>query len=277
MTAYDGYIFFLCFIVFSLFTGVFTVMIVNLVKAYLRLIKLGAEDEKIIIEYKKAKRRKAFDRVFDLISFAFTLLLTAVLLVGCVASTIIGIRETDAVGDLPMLKVVMSSSMASKEPGNKYLFDNKLDDQVQTFDLIVMHKLPAEKELKLYDVVSYEINGQLVLHRIVGIEEPNDKHPDERWFLLQGDAIHVHDKFPVLYKNMRGIYYGERIGEIGSFFVFMRSPAGFLCILLIIFAFVATPIAERKIKAAKDERLTIVFRQPAKRAADREESCSEVH
>lgn len=263
MTAYDGYIFFLCFVVFSLFTIVFTVMIVNLVKSYLKLIKLGAEDETILIEYKKAKKKSRLDRVSEIISLVFTLLIAAVLLVGCVAFSVIGAHETDAVGDVPTLKVVMSPSMATKEPGNKYLFDNKLDDQVQTFDLIVMYKLPPEEDLKLYDIVSYEINNELVLHRIVGIEEPNEQHPDDRWFLLQGDAVHVHDKFPVLYKNMRGIYRGDRIGEIGSFFVFMRSPAGFLCILLIAFACIATPIAERKLQSAKDERLAVMFQQPA--------------
>ena len=272
MTAYDGYVFSLCFIVFLLFSAVFTVMIVALIRSDLKLIKLGAEDEKIIIEYNKQqdeKRRKK-DRAFEIIALVVSLLLASVLLVGCVASSVIGARETKAVGSTPSLKVVMSSSMSYKEPDNKYLFDNDLNDQVKTFDLIVMHQLPPEDELKLYDIVSYEINGELVLHRIVGIEEPNEKHPDERWFLLQGDAVHVHDKFPVIYENMRGIYYGERIGSVGSFFVFMRSPAGFLCILLIAFACIATPIAERKLKQAKDERLSAISPEYKSHGKERE-------
>ena len=259
MTAYNGYVFFLCLIVFLLFTAVFTVMIVSLIRFYLKLIRLGAEDEKIIIEYEKAKtsKKKSSERVLEIVGFAITLLLAALLLAGCVASSVIGARETSRVGRTPSLKVVMSASMSYKEPDNEYLFENGLNDQVKTFDLIVMRELPPEEELKLYDVVSYEINGELVLHRIVGIEEPSEKHPEERWFLMQGDAVHLPDKFPVRYESMRGIYRGTRIAAVGSFFVFMRSPAGLLSILLILFACVATPIAERKIQQAKDERYAI--------------------
>jgi hypothetical protein len=35
----------------------------------------------------------------------------------------------------------------------------------------------------------------------------------------------------------------------------MQSPAGYLCILLVIFAMVATPIVEKKFWTAKVERL----------------------
>ena len=69
---------------------------------------------------------------------------------------------------------------------------------------------------------------------------------------------------------MRGIYYGERIGSVGSFFVFMRSPAGFLCILLIAFACIATPIAERKLKQAKDERLSAISPEYKSHGKERE-------
>lgn len=264
MTAYDGYVFFLCLIVFLLFTTVLTVLIVALIRFYLKLVRLGAEDEKIKTEYEKAnkQKKKKLERVLEIVGFSVIMLFALVLLVGCVASSVMDSQQTNRVGSTPSLKVVMSGSMSYKEKDNKYLFDNNLNNQIQTFDLIVMHELPPEEELKLYDVVSYEINGDLVLHRIVGIEEPNEKHPHDRWFLLQGDAVHVHDKFPVLYQNRKGIYRGTRIPAIGSFFVFMQSPAGFLSILLILFAFIATPIAERKIKSAKDARYAIITAQP---------------
>ena len=261
MTSFDIYVFFLCFIVFAAFTTLFTVLIVSLIRFYLKLVKLGAEDDKIKIEYEKASRRKkkgCYDKILEIAGFAITIALSVVMLASFITSTVIGAREHRVVGDAPALKVVMSSSMSYKEEINKYLFENELDDQVAVFDLVVMRKLPPEEELKLYDIVSYERDGDLILHRIVGIEEPNDKHPGERYFLLQGDAVHIPDKFPVLYEDMRGIYCGEKIPFVGSFFAFMRSPAGILCILLIIFACVATPIAERKIKLAKDERHAII-------------------
>ena len=259
MTPYDRYVFFLCLVVFVSFTVTFSVMIAALIRFYLRLIKVGAEDKNIKIEYEKAKQKKGcLDRTLELVGCAITFTLSAVMLVAFIFATFIHANENKAVGTIPSLKVVMSSSMSYKDEGNKHLFEHDLNDQVNMFDLVLLRQLPAESEIELYDIVAYERNGQLILHRIVGIEEPNEKHPDQRYFLLQGDAVHLKDKFPVLYEDMRGIYCGERVEFVGSFFVFMRSPAGFLCILLIAFACIATPIAENKIKKAKDARYAVI-------------------
>ena len=51
---------------------------------------------------------------------------------------------------------------------------------------------------------------------------------------------------------------------LGSFFMFMQSPAGWLCILLILFAMVATPIAEKKIKAVTDDRYALIHTESIK-------------
>ena len=145
--------------------------------------------------------------------------------------------------------------MAKKYSGNTYLFDNDLDNQFQMFDIVVCRHLPAEDELELYDIVVYKKDDMYVIHRIVGIEEPNANHPNERHFLLQGDAVEYPDKFPVLYSQMQGIYEGSRIPFIGSFVLFLQSPAGWLCVLLVIFSMIATPIVEKKIKEATDKRI----------------------
>lgn len=123
--------------------------------------------------------------------------------------------------NFPPFKVVTSSSMASKFRNNTYLFENSLNDQVKRHDLLLTYAIPSEDELELYDIVIYEIDGKMVLHRIVGIEEPNEAHPGERYFLLQGDALERPDRFPVLYSQMRGIYRGERVPFVGSFILFM--------------------------------------------------------
>ena len=38
---------------------------------------------------------------------------------------------------------------------NKYLVENKLNDQINMFDLILCRHLPAEEDLELYDIVVY--------------------------------------------------------------------------------------------------------------------------
>jgi len=259
MSSYNVYVFFLCLFVFTLLTLLFSVMLVIMVKNYLKLVKHGLEDENIITEFEKMKmvskvRNRVLGCIFSIVVFAATAVVFAVF----IFSVVVGVRTTKKVGSIPALKVVVSDSMASKHPSSKYLFENDLNDQLRTFDLILLHQLPAEKDLKQYDIVAYELDGKLVLHRIVNIEEPNEKHPNERYFLLQGDAVGYHDKFPVLYRDMRGIYRGERVAFAGSFFMFMQSPAGYLCILLILIALVATPLTERKIKKEKNKRYQLI-------------------
>ena len=166
--------------------------------------------------------------------------------------------------------------MAEKNENNKYLFDNHLDDQIQMFDIVICRHLPAEDELELYDVVVYQQDDIYVIHRIVGIEEPNEQHPNERHFLLQGDAVERPDVFPVLYSQMQGIYEGSRIPFVGSFVLFLQSPAGWLCVLLVIFAMIATPVVEKKIKEETDKRILTFAEHPYEEAKEEEREWAEV-
>ncbi len=257
MSGFDVYVFILCLIVFLLLTAIFTFFTVYFIKVSLKLIRLGAEDEKIKIEYEKtltvSKRTKALSFLDKVFSVVVCVLIIAVFGV----SACVNVESAKIVGDVPVVQVVQSSSMATRYEGNEYLFKNNVTDQIQTFDLVTIHKLPDEMDLKLYDIVVYEVDDMLVIHRIVGIEEPNAEH-SERYFRLQGDAVHYPDKYPVKYSQMKGIYRGERIPFIGSFVMFMRSPAGYLCILLVLFVLIALPIAEKKILKAKMARLIAI-------------------
>lgn len=253
MTGYDLYIFFLCLIVFILLTTLFSVMLYYIITTTLKTITHGLEDQRIINEYRKQQKESLIIKwVFRIISIVL------VVAFFCMATVSIGVQLVDnkVKGKQVVPKIVMSDSMSFKNEHNDYLKQNGLDNQFQTFDIIMTHKLPDEFDLELYDIVVYEYHGELIIHRIVGIEEPNDKHPGVRHFLLQGDAVNYADEFPVLYKQMKSIYKGERIPYVGSFFAFMQSPAGYLCVLLVLFAVIATPIAEKKLLNAKIERLT---------------------
>ncbi len=252
MSGYDLYILFLCLVVFTLLTGLFSVMLYYIIKMTLKSIKHGLEDEKITTEYKNNTKTGC---ISDIISRVITIILLVVILIAFTASTVTHLLSSNVKGNLPIPKVVLSDSMSFKHRDNTYLEENGLDDQFATFDLVFIEKLPDEFELELYDIVVYEYHDELIIHRIVGIEEPNENHPDRRHFMLKGDASKYSDEYPVLYEQMRAVYNGKHIKYIGSFFAFMQSPAGYLCLLLVIFAVVATPIAEKKLLQAKTERL----------------------
>lgn len=252
MSEFERYVFILCLIVFVLLTAMFTYLLFVILKQMIRLIRAGLEDEAIRKEFYRNKYAKRAGKVFDCL---ISTVLCVVLLAAFLFSLYVNVREDSFLPSIPTLKVVTSNSMASKYENNTYLFENGLDDQVELYDLLLTYSIPPEDELELYDIVIYEIEGKMVLHRIIGIEEPNAAHPNERHFLLQGDALERPDRFPVLYSQMRGIYRGESIPFVGSFILFMQSPAGWLCILLVIFALIATPVLEKHIREESKARL----------------------
>ena len=256
MTDFEKYVFILCLIVFILLTAVFSSMLVVITRQSLRLIRCGEEDERLFKErlqtIRLGKREtgwlaKAITVFFALIVFAifgFTVYMKIV--------------EDKPTTNIPSFHVVQSGSMSDKYEKNTYLFENDLNNQFSRFDVVITRQLPKEEDLQLYDIVVYEVDDVLLIHRIVGIEEPNEQHPDERYFLLQGDLVEHPDKFPVRYSQMKGIYKDEKVRFIGSFFMFLQSPAGYLCILLILVEMISTPFITRKIAKAEEKRLAFI-------------------
>ena len=257
MTQFETFRFLLALIVFVLLTASFTAFIVYSIKVTLKLIKHGAEDKKITKEYIKygSKKHGCTGCVSNAVYAIASATIAVVMIVALVFSLVVQFNEGRVCTNLPLMNVVNSGSMSYVNEKNENSYGKGYTDQMQVHDLIFTHVLPEEKDLKVGDIVVYEVDNAFLIHRIVAIEEPNDKHPNERHFLLQGDANERPDRFPVRYSQMKSIYKGQRIAFVGSFITFMQSPAGWLCVLLVVFAVVATPIAERKLAKAKYARL----------------------
>ena len=258
MTSYEIYTFILCLIVYIMLTALSIACITIIVKQSLRVIDAGLDDAKIIAEYRKRNQHKALKKLASFFGYLFSFVICVAFLAAFVSS----FSVQDPTGNLVFTKnssyrVVQTGSMESKNEENTYLFENNLNDQINTFDVIKTAPLPDEMELELYDIVVYELDGILIVHRIVGIEEPNASHPDCRYFKLQGDAVESPDRFPVLYSQMKAIYRGDKIPFVGSFVLFMQSPAGWLCSILVVLAMIVTPAIEHKFKTAKEERLAM--------------------
>ncbi len=252
LTPYETYMFLLSIVVFVLLTTLFVILFSWIMKLLVRGIRNGLEDEKIRKDYKKYSKKKPKAGWFDVLITVFF----CVIAFGSFAfSTYTSIYADNVTKGVPLYRVVLSSSMAEKHEDNHHLFEHNLNDQFDQFSLILTHELPKEEDLKLYDIVVYEVDDTLVVHRIVGIEEANEKHPEERWFLLQGDAVASRDRFPVKYEQMKAIYRGQSIPFVGSFVAFMQSPAGYFCILLILFGVIAIPYMENKLYKERKKRL----------------------
>lgn len=272
MSQYEYYTLILCTIVFVALTALFSTLLVLLVRSMIRLIRTGNEDEKILQEVALAAKKKS--KVGDLIAKIFNLVVCLAFCALFAFSLTLNLTESRFSEALPSLKVVKSSSMSYRNEKNLHLFRNNLTNQIEIFDLIVTQPLPAEEELKLYDVVVYEFKDSLIIHRIVGIEPPNEQHPNETRYWLQGDASETRDRYSVSYSQMRGIYHDERVPFVGSFISFMQSPAGYLCILLTVFAIVAAPLLEKKLAYEKMVRLQEIRGMKKEKESDRDKADS---
>lgn len=258
MTKFEIYTTLLCLIVFVMLAGVFSYMLAVMLSQEIRLINAGLEDERIVKEFKKRRTQKQeqFRKTLNIISN----IIFAVIF-GTIFAFTLYINGTENVyfHNLPTYKVVLTTSMETKNGVNNYLYENNLDDQIAAFDLILTYKVPDEYELELYDIVVYEVDGNFVVHRIVGIEEPNANHPNERYFTLQGDAVSSPDRYPVRYSQIKAIYKGEKVPFLGSFVLFMQSPAGWLCLFFVLAACVVMPLLKKKLLNVKKERYDFLY------------------
>lgn len=261
MAGYDLYVFVVCLVSLLATLALLGAMFVIIARKEMQAIDFGITDTKLVDEYiERVRRAEALGRK----PREGRLFRGVLLLVGLVAillfSFTLWLRFSDPTvkGSLAVPRVVLSDSMSEKRETNGYLTENNLNDQFDTFDLILTHELPGEFELKLYDVVVYEYKGNFIIHRIIGIEEPNERHPDHRLFQLRGDAMRYSDEFAVEYSQMRSIYRGERVPFVGSFIFFLQSPIGSVCIALVILGFIVSPIVSAMIRSRQRRRLRII-------------------
>lgn len=260
MSGYELYALILSLVVLVTLSALFIIFLRLLICSYLKLLRNGLEDQALLAEETQAQRKpNRVSVLMDRLNRGVSIALCVVLVAAFLFSLYVQISPDKHPFGLPSLTVVKSASMSYRDEGTTYLFQNNIEDQFDTFDIILLEQLPDEYDLKLYDIVVYEAkDGTPIVHRIVEIEEPNEAHPDCRHFKLQGDAVTTHDRYPVLYSQMRGIYSGNRIRFVGSFVLFMQSPAGWICILLVLFAMIATPIIEKKLQKEKALRLELL-------------------
>ena len=219
----------------------------------MRLIYVGYWDQELVQEYEFTKPPRPRSRSHGTAGKVIAAVVCGVLTVGVVFAMSLGIAEGFTTTAIPSLRVVKSDSMSEKHEDNTYLVEHNLNNQMQTFDIIVTYAPPAEEDIQLYDVIVFEKRGELVVHRVVYIAEPTEEG-DSRQFYTRGDAVKNNDTTPVEYSQIKGVYREERIPFIGSFVLFMQSPAGIICLMLAIAAMIVMPIVDDKIEEARGHR-----------------------
>jgi len=234
------------------------------------LVRSGARDEAIkkTVQNQKKFSYKFLKTISTIIESLFSLVLLALIAASLYTTYLnndIQLFDFD-------IKVVATDSMAEANPRNEYLAENNLTNQFSANDIIFFSKLPAESDLKLYDIVSYfdETNDRLIVHRIIDIIETSEGNQ----FVLRGDANRTSDSRTILYSDLRAIYNGQKIEGLGLVVKFIQSPFALIAMAVMVYVLIIDSIFQKKLKQLDKSRYQAIKQREAlleERAQERNE------
>ncbi len=240
------------------FALVITVLYKNYIGKTLSETEEGRRDieliDKMIYEKEKRvqRRHKVISIAKDVVYYVF-LVISIPLLAFAIYSRVT--NGVVMVGDSSAM-VVASGSMSAKNPSNDYLLTFDLNDQFNTYDLIVLKKV-NEHSLRKYDVIAYRNDKNVnIIHRIVDIETANGSIR----YVTRGDANNVTDSYHPRYEDVIGKYTGKRIPTIGIFVSFFQSYAGIVTVSSLIYCLWSIDWQNKKLEDAEEERKEILLK-----------------
>lgn len=211
-----------------LFTLVFRYFYLQNVKS----LQEGELDKKLIEDEIKRERKKKSYKVFRIVNTALSYSLVAILTVSVAFGIIAKFNNGLEFGNYGNV-AISSGSMSKKNENNSYLFENNLNNQIQTYDLITIKKIEKKEDLKLFDIICFKAdNNKKIVHRIIEITDEG--------YVTKGDANKTSD-YNNLYKGylkfdrIIGKYINQKVGGIGLIVIFLQSPSGILTLASLIY------------------------------------------
>ena len=235
--------------VFS-FATIFTILYKSYATSQINEIKSGKKDIELIDEViyerqEKIKKRKMVTKIVKSICFYLALLIIIPLFI---FSLINRFQNNITMIGNKTIMVVASGSMSQKNDANNYLITNNLNNQFQTYDIIVLEKVENASDLNKYDIIAYHNDqGINVIHRIIEIEDGK--------YVTRGDANDASDKYHPTFNDVIGRYIGKKIPSIGIFIMFLQSYAGIITIISLIYCLIMIDKISNKINMAHKRRI----------------------
>ena len=204
-------------------------------------------DETILTNIKNAKtHRKVLKTVKRVICWVLIAIMVPFLLISVYSKVADGVAM---VGGRGMIAVA-SGSMSEKNSANSYLAN--IDNQFNTYDMIMIQKVERQSELQLYDVIAYvNDEGVNIIHRIVGFQQT----ASGLRFVTRGDSNNADDEYKPSMDDVLGEYTGKRIPYVGVFLMFLQSYSGIVTVAAIIYCLIMIESVGNKIYDAREDRL----------------------
>jgi signal peptidase len=150
------------------------------------------------------------------------------------------------------LMVVASGSMSEQHKENDYLKKYSLNNQFDTYDVIILNEVKDRSELKTYDVIAFvNDKGVNVIHRIIGTEYSGGQIR----YKTRGDSNNATDEYRPAFDDVLGKYSGTRIKSIGVFIMFFQSYGGMVTIAALVYCLIMMDTLNKRLEFAQDERV----------------------
>ena len=199
---------------------------------------------------KVMRRRKVFAIVRTVLFAVFLVIIIPVLILSVISKFSKG-----PVFERGIL-VVASASMSERNPANTYLESEHLEDQFDTYDVIVIQKVKQAEELKQYDIIAYRNGeGTTIIHRIREIISVSDGSPGGVRFITRGDSNNADDYFRPNLDDIVGVYTGGRARTVGIFVMFLQSIPGMITIVAVLYCLFMIDFVSRKIEKTEQARI----------------------
>lgn len=239
------------------FSAIFTILYGTYSKSTIYEINFGLKDVEIIGEViyerqEKIKRRKKRNKLIRNILFYLVLVVVVPIFIFSIINRIT--NNSIMLGNRGII-VVASGSMSEQHKVNTYLQTNNLNNQFNTYDIIIIEKVEKPSDLNVYDVIAFENDeGINVIHRI------RDKKygPDGVHYVTRGDSNNKDDSFQPMFENVIGKYTNKRISGIGVFIMFFQSYAGIITVLSIVYCMIMIDRMSNKINKVQEARIKLL-------------------
>lgn len=106
---------------------------------------------------------------------------------------------------------------------------SSMEPNINIGDIIITKNVKDQDDLNVEDVISFKQNGEVVTHRIIGIEEVNG----EKRFITKGDNNNIPDLEKITFLQIEGKKI-ITIPYLGKIVEFLENRVIFLIIILII-------------------------------------------
>ena len=108
------------------------------------------------------------------------------------------------------------------------IISSSMKPTIEINDIVIVKEVD-EKEINKNDIITFNINGDTITHRVIDIENANGKI----LYTTKGDSNEVEDSDKIAYNNIEGKYI-FKIPKVGKILNFLKNKFVFAAILVIL-------------------------------------------